>query len=126
MAETILVIDDEEETLRAVRLGLRHAGYEVETAKDGNEGFQKALKNRPFSVVLDLAMPGVDGLGFLKMVRSNAQLKNLPVVVLTGQDTYESMRQSYEGGSDLFLTKPADIKQIVGAIRFVTKGKNVK
>lgn len=118
---SVLLVDDEIDQLRPVRIGLMRAGYKVLTARDGEEGIAKMQAAQPEVVVLDLEMPGMNGFDFLKAVKGREKEANVPVIVLTGRGDYRSMVVSYELGSDLFLNKPVSILDLVDSIQRVRR-----
>lgn len=116
MSKRVLIIDDEIQTLRALRLGLIRDGFDVETAREGKEGLEKVRSHQPKVVVLDLSMPGMDGFSFLKAMRRQKSTRDIPVIVLTGLNPSNTLLESYDRGADLFLTKPVDIRKLADAI----------
>lgn len=116
-AKKILVIDDDEDYTKMLGLQLEAKGYEVVVSNDGEEGFGKALAEKPQLIMLDIKMPAMDGFTFVRRLKTEETLKKTPVVILTG---YEGMRDLFrlEGiagyfvkGSDrsAFLKSIADI-----------------
>jgi len=117
MKKRILIIDDEDDILSLVRLILEGAGFECETARDGNEGLN-ALKQKNFDLVLlDIMLPSMTGWEVLRQLRGDKKNRNLPVAVLTAR-TFSSENPGIDTGaySD-YITKPFDPDDLVERIR---------
>lgn len=102
----VLVIDDEPDVRLLYRVNLRHAGYEVLEADDGEQGIEVALEHLPDAVVLDLMMPRADGFEVLRVLRSHPDAGEVPVLVLTADTRSSDHRLCYELGADDVITKP--------------------
>ena len=99
----ILVVDDEPNLRRAVEVALRLRGFEVDTAANGREALARIAQRRPDAIVLDLAMPDIDGLALLPLIRKRTQV---PVLMLTASTELGDKIVALEGGADDYLTKP--------------------
>lgn len=101
-AKKILVIDDDEDYTKMLGLQLESKGYEVVVSNDGEEGFGKALTEKPHLILLDIKMPAMDGFTFVRRLKTNEAVKKIPVVILTG---YEGMRDlfRFEGIAGYFV-----------------------
>lgn len=102
----VLVIDDEADVRLLYRVNLRHAGYEVLEADDGQRGLEAAIKQRPDAIVLDLMMPRLDGFEVLRALRADPRATGTPVLVLTADARRDDHRACYELGADEVITKP--------------------
>ncbi|HBO2801539.1 response regulator transcription factor [Pseudomonas aeruginosa] len=99
----ILVVDDEPNLRRAVEVALRLRGFEVDTAINGREALTRIAQRRPDAIVLDLAMPDIDGLALLPLIRKRTQV---PILMLTASIELGDKVVALEGGADDYLTKP--------------------
>lgn len=118
----ILVVDDEPHIRRVLSTVLGSHGYDVCIACDGSEGLDE-LVNQPVDlVILDLMMPGADGLEILSRIRSDPERSETPVIILTakGQDT--DREAALAGGANDFLTKPFSPKKLIARIEEILKG----
>jgi CheY-like chemotaxis protein len=106
MAEKILIIDDDVDTLRLVGLMLQRQGYEISAAANGTQGLAKALEERPDLILLDVMMPDMDGYEVARNIR--AQSEKPVLIAMTGYGQPEDRRKSKEAGFDYHLTKPVD------------------
>ena len=102
----VLVIDDEADVRLLYRVNLRHAGFEVLEAADGDVGIEAAIEHRPDAVVLDLMMPRTDGFEVLRTLRAHPDASEVPVLVLTADVRAADHRRCYELGADDVITKP--------------------
>jgi len=115
----VLLIDDDPELLRGVGLSLRHEGYDVTTLSSGANALEVISHVRPHVVVLDVMMPGVDGMEVLRRIRSNPTTADVPVLMLTAKNSEESKVIGFSLGADDYLTKPFSVRELrcrVGAL----------
>jgi len=117
----ILVIDDEEEMCWALARAMRKEGYSVATVTDPRQGLEMFVRDGADTVLLDLVMPGMDGLAVLKQIR--AIDKKVPVVMITGHGSMENALNLMNAGATGYVTKPFDVKDIREIIRRMLEGK---
>lgn len=118
MAEKILVVDDEPILLKGLRFSLEQEGYEVETAEDGKEAYDKILENSYEAVILDLMLPGMDGLEVCKKVREKSMV---PILMLTAKDDDSSKVLGLEYGADDYITKPFNMLELKARIKAILR-----
>ncbi len=111
--DRILLIDDEDDILDLLTFNLKRANYEVIRAKDGNSGLEAMVKHLPNLVVLDLMLPGLDGYGVFQEMRSDARLRNIPVIMLTAKAELVDRIAGLKLGADDYLTKPFSPRELV-------------
>jgi two-component system, OmpR family, alkaline phosphatase synthesis response regulator PhoP len=116
--QTILVVDDEPKIVQLARDYLEHAGFSVLTAGDGTSALQAARVRQPDLVVLDLGLPGVDGLEVMRSIRA---VGSTPIVVLTARDTELDKLLGLELGADDYVTKPFSPRELVARVRAVLR-----
>lgn len=109
---TILVVDDLADNLVLVSLSLQNNGYRVLTANNGEEAIKIASLARPDLILLDLAMPEMDGLSAARHIRQLPELQQVPIIALTAFDTSGFRQAAYEAGFDAYLTKPLDFDRL--------------
>jgi len=112
----VLVVDDSIDSLTAISLFLQQSGYRVATATNGEEAIQVAALVNPELILMDLAMPGVDGLESTRQIRQNESLKDIPVIALTAFSTEGFRRAAHDTGFDGYLTKPVDFSRLADLI----------
>jgi DNA-binding response OmpR family regulator len=118
MSKTVLVIDDEPKISDLCRDYLRAAGYNVLTAADGPQGLALARRERPDLVVLDLMLPGMDGLDVCRELRRDG---NVPIIMLTARVDESDRLVGLELGADDYLTKPFSPRELVARVRTVLR-----
>ncbi len=111
----ILIIEDDEDIARLVELHLRDAGYEVALAHDGNSGLDQALSEQYDLIILDLTLPGVDGVAICKRVR--AECRYTPVLMLSSRSSELDRVLGLEIGADDYLTKPFGIMELMARVK---------
>ncbi len=121
MSELVLVIEDEKEIRDLVRYNLEKAGYRVAATGDGEEGLRQAFAARPDALVLDLMLPGVNGLEVLRELRSEPLTQELPVLVLTARSAEMDKLLGFEHGADDYLTKPFSPRELVARVRALVR-----
>ncbi len=118
MANRILIIEDEEKIARFVELELKHEGNEVEKAFDGREGLEKTLSGCFDLILLDVMLPGLNGLEVLRRIRME---KDTPVIMLTARDAVMDKVSGLDAGADDYITKPFAIEELLARIRVALK-----
>jgi DNA-binding response OmpR family regulator len=116
--KTILVVDDERKIVDLARDYLEHAGFAVVTAADGQAAIDAVQRRHPDLVVLDLGLPGLDGLDVTRRIRRDS---NLPVIMLTARDDELDKLLGLELGADDYLTKPFSPRELVARVRAVLR-----
>lgn len=109
---TVLVIEDAGATRRLVELSLSLEGFNVVQRADGLSGFDAATELLPDVVVLDVALPGIDGWEVLQRIRADPRSRALPVVMVTAHDTAEARNQAMVAEADAFIGKPFDVNHL--------------
>ena len=113
----ILVVDDEPDLVAVLRHGLEAEGFEVISAGDGEEGLKRAREDRPTLIVLDLMLPKLDGYKVCRALKFDERYRQIPIVVLSARSGEQDRRLALDMGADQFVTKPYDIRALVGSIR---------
>lgn len=119
--ERILVIEDEEDILALIHFNLIKAGFQVECAMTGEEGFSKVREFNPDLVLLDLMLPGMDGLEVCRRLRQSSATRNLPVIMLTAKGEEHDIIHGLEIGADDYITKPFSPKVLEARARAVLR-----
>ena len=112
----ILVVDDEPNNQRILNYTLNKAGYETLTAGNGEAALDLLNEESADLAILDVAMPGMDGITLLQHIRTMRQYENLPVIILTGSGDDTERIRAEEAGVQSFLTKPASSKTILDTV----------
>src|ERR1700756_4816134 len=110
VSSKVLVVDDEAHIVELARLYLSREGYEVEGVGDGNQALTRIAQLKPDLVVLDIMLPGMDGLSICKEIRKSSQV---PIIMLTARDEVTDKVVGLEVGADDYLTKPFHPQELV-------------
>ena len=119
--ERILVVDDEEDLLELIRYNLSKEGYRVTCVETGEEALQHASREPTDLIVLDLMLPGVDGLEVCRRLKGEATTRNIPVVMLTAKSEEVDLVTGLEVGADDYVTKPFSPRVLLARIRAVLR-----
>ncbi len=122
--KTILAIDDEDINLKIIEGMLIPMGYKIITYKSAKKALEEINKINPDVVLLDIMMPEMNGFDFLKKIREIAEMKNIPVVMVTALDDVQSRVLSIELGADDFLSKPIDKLELRARVKSLIKVKD--
>ncbi len=117
----ILIIDDEEDILELVRYNLEQEGYRVEGASDGESGLKAAIREMPDLVLVDLMLPGMDGLEVCRHLRSNNRTASIPVIMLTAKSAESDRVVGLELGADDYVTKPFSPRELAARVKAVLR-----
>ena len=111
----ILVVDDERAVRESLRRALELEGYDIELAEDGRQALERLEQAQPDAVILDVLMPGTDGLEVCRVLRSRGS--RLPVLMLTARTQVEDRVEGLDAGADDYLTKPFALEELLARVR---------
>jgi DNA-binding response OmpR family regulator len=118
---TVLVIDDQENIIEFIKLGLKYEGFLVESATEGVQGLAAAQRLNPALIILDVMLPGIDGLEVCRRLRANPITQDIPVLMLTAKDDVHDRIAGLDTGADDYLTKPFSFEELVARIRAILR-----
>jgi two-component system, OmpR family, alkaline phosphatase synthesis response regulator PhoP len=118
MGQRVLVVDDDKKTVGLVKLYLERDGYKVDVAYDGDEGLHQARELHPDLIVLDLMLPGKDGLEVCRTLRGES---DVPIIMLTARTTEEDILCGLGFGADDYVTKPFSPRELAARVRTVLR-----
>lgn len=121
--EHILIIDDEEDILGLVEFHLKQQGYKTTAARSGEKALQLAQELQPQLLVLDLMLPGINGLDVCRFLKSNPATSSIPIVMLTAKGEESDIVKGLEMGADDYVSKPFSPKVLVARINSVLRRK---
>jgi two-component system phosphate regulon response regulator PhoB len=124
--ETILIVDDEEDILELVRFHLSREGYGVVCAETGEEAWRKVKENPADLMVVDLMLPGMDGLELTRRLKNDAQTRSIPVVMLSAKGEEADIVTGLELGADDYITKPFSPRVLLARVRAVFRRRAVQ
>ncbi len=118
---TILVVDDDRALREALRRALMLAGYEVQVAQDGEQALELLAQTEPDAVVLDVGLPGIDGLEVCRRVRLGSRV---PILILTARDAVADRIDGLDAGADDYMVKPFDVDELKARLRALLRRAN--
>ena len=119
----ILIIEDEVKTIDYLKRGLTEQGYSVDAATDGLDGLHLASTGDYDAIILDIMLPGLDGISLLKSLRPS---NNTPVIMLTAKDAVASRLEGFQAGADDYLVKPFSFLELLARLQVITKRVRTK
>ncbi|MCO6018552.1 response regulator transcription factor [Carnobacterium divergens] len=119
MMKRVLIVDDEESILTLLAFNLEKAGYDVQTATDGLEGYELALKNKYAFIILDLMLPSMDGMEVCKKLRQ--EKIETPIMILTAKDDELEKIIGLELGADDYMTKPFSPREVLARMKAIMR-----
>jgi two-component system cell cycle response regulator DivK len=117
MSKRILVIEDQEDNRRILRYLLGSAKYEVVEATTGEEGVSLAEQERPDLILMDIQLPGLDGYEATRRIKGNAELRHIPIIVVTSYALSGDDVTAFAAGCDAYVTKPFSPRQLLATIQ---------
>ncbi len=116
MSKTVMVVDDDLDILSILTFAFESRGYRVRKASSGEEALQIVRKFAPDIFVLDVTLPGIDGLELCRQLRGQARTRSVPVIFLTGRDQPDMVVQGFEAGGDDYVVKPFNMQELVARV----------
>jgi DNA-binding response OmpR family regulator len=117
----ILLVEDEEDMVYAIKLELESHNFEVATAKDGLEGLEKARHDMPDLIILDIMLPKMYGYKVCRMLKFDAKYKHIPIIMLTSKVQKEDEKIGFEVGADAYITKPFEPQKLLAKMQELIK-----
>jgi two-component system, cell cycle response regulator DivK len=125
MTHMILVVEDNERNLKLLRDVLEYAGYDVRVARTAEDGITVALNEPPDLVLMDLQLPGVDGMEALRRLRESPRTMDIPVVAVTAQAMKQDRERALDAGFDGYVEKPISVRAFPDQVRRFLPGEEV-
>jgi DNA-binding response OmpR family regulator len=121
--QLVLVADDDDDILLLVTTRLRRDGFEVVSASSGDRALALAREHKPALAVLDIGMPGLDGLEVLQQIRADEEIRGMLVLLLTAKAQESDVRRGYESGADAYVRKPFSPAELSKRVRELLDGE---
>ena len=125
MTHVILVVEDNERNLKLLRDVLEYAGYDVRVARTAEDGITLAVKEPPDLVLMDLQLPGMDGMEAFRRLRENPRTADIPVVAVTAQAMKQDRERVLEAGFNGYLEKPISVRAFPDQVRGFLRDEEV-
>jgi len=117
----ILIVEDEIELVKAIQIRLEQAGYEVLFTYDGQGGMEKAKKENPDLIILDLMLPKMDGYKVCGLLKADARYNKIPIIMFTARARESDEKLGLEVGADAYITKPFQYEKFLAKIKELLK-----
>ncbi|MBI5145225.1 MAG: response regulator [Candidatus Omnitrophica bacterium] len=117
----ILVVDDEKELVEMIKMRLEANDYEVISAFDGQEALEKAKKEKPDLIILDLMLPKMDGYKVCGLLKADTRYNKIPIIMFTARVQESDIKLGQEVGADAYITKPFEPETLLGKIKELLK-----
>ncbi len=115
-------MEDEKDMAYAVKMQLEGAGYQVISVSDGREGLNKARKEKPDLIILDLMLPGLDGYKICRMLKFDSKYKHIPIILFSARAQEEDVRMGMEVGADFYMKKSYDPEVLLEKVKELLGG----
>jgi two-component system alkaline phosphatase synthesis response regulator PhoP len=125
LKKKIVVVEDEPDILEVLSYNLKREGFEVTTALDGARGLELVEKNSPDLVVLDLMLPGIDGLEICQRIKNNKKLSHIPVIMVTAKGEESDVVLGLGIGADDYIAKPFSPRELIARVKAVLRRSQV-
>lgn len=119
--KTILIIEDDEHIVELLKFNIENKGYNVVASLDGKEGYLKAKNELPDLILLDLMLPGMDGIEICKRLKNKKSTSDIPIIMLTAKGDEDDRILGLETGADDYIVKPFSIKELLVRIKIILK-----
>ena len=119
--ELILIVEDNEKNRKLVRDVLSFKGYEILEAETGEEGVRLALERRPRLILMDIQLPGIDGIEALRRIRAEEETRGIPIVAVTASAMDRDRQQIMAAGFDGYQSKPLNVKEFMAAVEAILR-----
>jgi CheY-like chemotaxis protein len=120
---TIMLVEDDEISRTLLHQLLQNSGYRIIEADDGLDALKVAMRERPALILMDVDLPGLDGIGITRRIREDAALRNTFIVMVTAFDTPEIREAAFDAGCDEYLVKPLDATKLKALLTSILLGK---
>jgi two-component system alkaline phosphatase synthesis response regulator PhoP len=121
MKETLLIVEDEKDIVKMLEYNLKKEGFKVLSSRDGEDALDSAARHHPDLVILDLMLPGIDGLEVCKRLKADAKTAAIPVIMLTAKSRESDKIVGLELGADDYVTKPFSPRELIARIKAVLR-----
>ncbi len=121
--ERILVVDDEQDILELIRYNLSREGYQLDTVTTGEEALKIARDRHPDLIILDLMLPGIDGLDVCRLLKGETRTAHIPIIMLTAKGEDSDVVTGLELGAEDYMTKPFSPKVLIARVRNILRRK---
>ncbi|MEJ2543029.1 MAG: response regulator [Calditrichaceae bacterium] len=113
MPDTVFIVEDDYDIAEVLRFNLEHKGYNVIWEENGENAYERIIKDVPDLLILDLALPGISGVEVCRYLKNDSKTKHIPIMILTAKIKKEDREAGIDAGADDFITKPFTLKDVM-------------
>ncbi len=121
MKETVLIVEDEKDIVKMLEYNLKNEGFKTISVSDGEDAIDSSISRSPDLIILDLMLPGIDGLEVCKTIKSNSKTTSIPIIMLTAKSQESDKVVGLELGADDYMTKPFSPRELIARIKAVLR-----
>ena len=121
MKETVLIVEDEKDIVKMLEYNLKKEGFKTISVSDGEDAIDSSISRSPDLIILDLMLPGIDGLEVCKTIKSNSKTTSIPIIMLTAKSQESDKVVGLELGADDYMTKPFSPRELIARIKAVLR-----
>jgi DNA-binding response OmpR family regulator len=115
----VLIVEDEEKIRKVINILLKNDEVSIEEAESGTEALEKIKDGDYDLMILDLMLPGVDGMTILKNIRADSRTASMPVIVVSAKNLDQDILDGFQGGANYYITKPFEPKELIDSIELI-------
>jgi two-component system alkaline phosphatase synthesis response regulator PhoP len=124
MSGTIFIVEDDYDIAEVLRFNLEHKGYKVIWEENGENAYERIIKDVPDLLILDIALPGISGIEVCRYLKNNPKTEKIPIMILTAKIKKEDRDAALTAGADAFITKPFTLKEVLDKVsKLIQKNK---
>lgn len=124
MLGTIFIVEDDYDIAEVLRFNLVHKGYKVIWEENGENAYERIIKNLPDLLILDIALPGISGIEVCRYLKNNPKTEKMPIMILTAKIKKEDRDAALTAGANAFITKPFALKEVLDKVsKLIQKNK---
>ncbi len=115
----VLIVEDEEKIRKVINILLKNDEVSIDEAESGTEALEKIKDGEYDLMILDLMLPGVDGMTILKSIRADSRTASMPVIVVSAKNLDQDILDGFQGGANYYITKPFEPKELIDSIELI-------
>ena len=124
MPGTVFIVEDDYDIAEVLRFNLEHKGYKVIWEENGEDAYERIIKDVPDLLILDIALPGISGIEVCRYLKNNPKTEKIPIMILTAKIKKEDRDSALTAGADAFITKPFTLKEVLNKVsKLIQKNK---
>lgn len=116
-AKSVLIVDDEQDIVRPLAFRLEVEGFQVSLEPDGQMGYERAVAEHPDLILLDVMMPGLDGVTVCNMLKQRVETRDIPIIMVTAKTKMGDVERAFQAHADDYIAKPVEWSELLAKVR---------